>query len=192
MKKIAIILMIILFCLPIRSDETEIGRIDAAITYLLRVGLPRHKIYPWKKHPLLRKPEIREDVSKSIYAASEAKSVPAPILIAVGFREGSFRAESVGAIGETSMFQITPNTARIAKKLDKRCDIDTVPGSAFCAASLLSHWKKKCGTWKGSIAVYATKGVQCNPNIPRVKWITKDRVGIANKLQKRFWTTPTH
>ena len=167
--------------------EDETSKIQKTIVHLLSKGLPKHKIKPWPRHPLLKDTSQLLELSSAINAASQAKDVPPALLIATGFREGSFKPGSEGDLGELSMFQMMPATAREAQLLEPRCTLDTVEGSAMCSATWLRHWADKCGNWRGSLAIYAT-GKSCNPkHNERVEWLTADRLGIAKKLHKRFW-----
>ncbi len=168
--------------------EVELGvskTIDT-ITFILKKGLPKHRIYPWIKHPLLRKPKDMHRTAKAIYDAATLKKIPVPILIAIGFREGSFRPGSIGKIGELSMFQMVPSTAKAAQELEPLCTLDTLEGSAICSATWLGHWREKCGSWEGSFSKYAT-GKTCKPVNDRVEWMANDRVGITKKLTAKFW-----
>lgn len=190
MQKIIILVLILLVVLCLgatKQEPTEVDRIDRAIHFILSKGLPKHKIFPHPRHKVVKDPELRLQIALAIQRASEAKKVPAPLLIATGFREGSFKASSVGKLGEKSMFQMMGRTARLAQKLDSRCALDTVEGSAMCSATWLKHWYKKCGDWQGSLTLYATGGPTCKPQSSHVEWLTRDRLGIARKISRKFW-----
>jgi len=169
-------------------EEVEIEKVNETIIHILTKGLPKHRIRPWLKHPLLKRPKDMRRISRAIYEAAKLKDVPIPVLITIGFREGSFRPGSKGGIGELSMFQMTKGTAREAKKLEPLCDLSTIEGAAICSATWLGHWKERCGDWHGSFSVYAT-GKTCKPVNDRVEWLAGDRVGITKKLTTKFWTT---
>jgi hypothetical protein len=177
---------------PEPAPETEqkkdegVLRTIRTVTHILKEGLPKFRIFPWKRHPLLKNTKEMYTTSKAIYGAAKMKGTPTPILIVMGFREGSFRPGSKGKIGEESMFQMVPSTAKLVKKIEPLCDLSTVEGSAICASTWLRHWKDECGDWKGSIAKYAT-GKTCEPVNDRVKWLVKDRLGIAKTLNDKFW-----
>jgi hypothetical protein len=106
--------------------------------------------------------------------------VPVWFLVAVAYREGSFRRAPVGKIGELSTFQITPRTARAF-----RCDMTTTEGAADCSARIIRHWWDRCGTLGGGFMRYATGRAICSPDTEHLLWMRWDRLGIAEILRKR-------
>lgn len=168
------------------SRETiTVDHVDKAIVHIFLKGFPRHKIYPYLYHPLIKKPSLRRQIADVIHRAATEKNVDPLLLLVTGFREGSLDPESEdGDIGEESMFQMMPKTAKAAHRLEPRCTLDTVEGSAFCCATWLSHWNKKCKSWRGSMAIYATGKTCSYVYSSRVRWLTWDRLTIADKLKK--------
>ncbi len=182
-------LMLILACGVIHADDRyrRTKQIDRAIAVLISRGIAEHKIRPRPNHRLLRSEDLRWELATAIEDAThEYPSVSPYLLIAIGFREGSFNNASVGGIGERSTFQMTPSVIRFVRRMDSRCKPTTYRGAAYCAAVLLDHYtQNECGTIEGAMLRYAT-GYACTPQPDRKKhqWIVRDRLGIARHLEK--------
>jgi hypothetical protein len=176
-------LLILLLTLPLKA--VEVKDIDKAMIYIMAKGLISHKIHPWPNHPLLKNHGRRLELAQAINNASEKYQIPPYLMVAIAFRENSFTQTRTGAIGELSAFQMLPRIARIVRKIEPQCSLNTQKGSALCAAAWLSVWFKKCGSWEGALSIYAS-GRSCKPDTDRLKWLTKDRINIAIKLHKKF------
>jgi hypothetical protein len=157
------------------------GSVEAAVLHIVTQGLPRHQIKPNAGNQVLRDPAWRTELAAAIALAGARHGVPVWFLIAVAYREGSFRRAPVGEIGETSTFQITPRTARHFK-----CDMTTTAGQADCSAQIIRHHWDKCGTLGGGFMRYATGRRICSPDTERLLWMRWDRLGIAEALRRRF------
>jgi len=159
------------------SDKTpNAEHIDLAIEYLLTNGLPSHNIFPNLKHRLIRKPKLRAELSQAIDKYGDVYDVPKMFLVAMAFREGSFKNDTEGLLGEKSTFQV-------GKGLAKKCNLSTYDGATKCAARHLREEVSRCGSLRGSFMWYAT-GRTCKPDHKHLKWMDWDRWGIASKLQR--------
>jgi len=170
----------------IGSEPVEVERVDAAILRLLQRGLPAHDIGPWPRHPVALDATQRRELAEAVVEAGTAHGVDPYLLTAIAFREGSFLRSGIGNLGEVSTFQMVPPTARYASRLDARCSTeDGYHGSARCAAALLAHWREhRCGSLEGALSYYAS-GRTCRPDTDRLRWIVRDRFGIAQRLARR-------
>lgn len=185
MRCILIMLWVILvftkepFCEPLSLAQS----VDQAIVHVLRRGIPEHQIGPHLGHTLLSHPDQRRRLAAAIVVAAKKHQVSPWILIAVAFREGSFRGNKEGSLGERSVFQIMPATMRMIQKIEPDCSFATVEGSALCAAALLRREYNNCkGSMIGALVKYVT-GKGCVAKTGHVKWIVRDRQGIAKILE---------
>jgi hypothetical protein len=158
-------------------------RVRSGVVKLLREGVPKHGIGARPAHPLLASDVDLEVFARAVSEAAEAKDVPAFLLVAIAFREGSLVSGGVGELGEETMFQLAPGTLKLMEKTEPRCDRATVVGSAYCAATCLAAEFGRCRTWEGAVARYAT-GRTCWPSSDRAKWVVKDRLGLVRWLDK--------
>ena len=178
---VVVFLILILWGWSLFADSVSretIGpeHINRAIVHILTKGLPKHKIKPNPNHRLMKQPKIREELSTAIDVQAKVYNVPEMFLVAVAYREGSFKNDAKGLLGEASTFQV-------GKGLAKRCDLSTYNGAAECAAMHLRENVSRCGSMRGSFMWYAT-GRTCKPDHKRLKWMDWDRWTIAAKLQK--------
>jgi hypothetical protein len=162
------------------AHAAEPPDVEGAMLQIVTEGIPKHQIKPNAGSPILRDPAWRAELAAAIAAAGLAHGVPVWFLVAVAYREGSFRRAPVGKIGETSTFQITPRTARAF-----RCDMTTTGGQADCSARILRHYWDRCGTLGGGFLRYATGRSACKPRTRRLRWMEWDRLGIAEILRRR-------
>jgi len=178
---IAVFLILILwgwnlFASNVERETVTAEHVDRAIVHLLTKGLPSHKIDPHPNHRLMKQPELRKELSLAINEHADTYKVPEMFLVAVAFREGSFKNDAEGLLKERSTFQI-------GKGLAKKCDLSTYDGAAKCAARHLREEVSRCGSLRGSFMWYAT-GRTCKPDHKHLKWMDRDRWGIASKLQR--------
>lgn len=169
------------------SDPTPDGEDDirVAILRLLHEGIPSHDIGARPAHPLTRDPAALAEMSSAILEAATAYRIDPYLLVAVALREGSFSPAARGGLGERSTYQMIPATARrVVRRLkEHRCSLDTIRGATWCVAAWLAHWRDICsGSMKGALTVYAT-GKGCSSTVPRVRWLVRDRLGIAAILR---------
>jgi hypothetical protein len=165
----------------VEDPTTMVDRVEEAMLYIVTKGIPEHRIYPNKGNVIVKDKEWRRELATAIVAASRQYEIPWSFMVALSFREGSFQKKPVGKIGEQSTFQIVEDTAEAFQ-----CDMDTVAGSASCAAKILRHWQEKCGSLRGGFMRYATGRSICYPDTKRLKWLHRDRPGIADILEERF------
>lgn len=160
-------------------------QVQASIEHLVRQGLPDEGVMPWPANPVLKDPAELEEISNAIFQAASVHRIDPYLLIAIAFRESTFKSQSVGKIGERSIFQITEYTARqIQNRVDAMCSLESHLESAFCAAAWLAYWQRRCGSIEGAISIYAS-GKSCKPRTKRTEWIVQDRLAIAKALRSR-------
>jgi hypothetical protein len=161
--------------------------IERAILHVVHYGIPAHDVKPRPNHPLTKDPARMSELVSAIDEASHAYDIDRPgfFMVSIAFRENSFLPDDVGGLGERGVFQMIPAVAkRVREEMDGRCTLDTVRGSAFCAAAWLDHWRQKCGHLRGAFVVYATGQKVCKPYSEKTRWIVRDRFGIARKLRR--------
>lgn len=161
------------------SPQEELIQVDAAVLHIVQKGIPKHGIKPRPNHPIVKDTESRKELVEGIVAAGRRWNIPQTFLVAMAFREGSFQNDQVGEIGERSTFQMVDY---VIDKLG--CDVSTYAGAADCAAQWLSRKRSDCGHLKGGFVRYATGRKICRPDTERLKWMTWDRFGIAERLSK--------
>lgn len=115
--------------------------------------------------------------------AATEHSVPALLLVAMVFRESSFRTGLVGTRGEVGLMQVGEDVARFCN-----CDLTTPAGQVMCGACGLRHGIDRCGTIEGGLTAYATKGGKCDPdhsgNPRRVRRAVDRRLNLWEKLKE--------
>ncbi|MCP4678077.1 MAG: hypothetical protein GY854_21700 [Deltaproteobacteria bacterium] len=165
------------------TDTVSADDISRAIQTLLLQGIPEHNILPHPAHPMACNKELRDELATGIKTAADAYNVPPFLLVAIAFREGSFKNTAKGGIGERSTFQMLPRIAKLAAAIDSRCNLKTYEGAAFCTAIWLNNLSapKRCTSHEGALLKYAT-GYTCFPLRKKHVWIVKDRFGIAEQL----------
>lgn len=186
MLRITFFLFLFLFLLPLKaSEEIKKEKIEKAIIHIAEDGIPKFRIGFNKKNVVLRNPKERRKLSEAIYEANRKyPKVPVESLIIISFREGSFKNDVIGGIGEKSAFQIAPKMEkRIRKKLEQECSTDTYQGAALCSAALLNKCLEKCGNLEGAYIFYAT-GKYCNGRTKQQKWIGKNRAKLTKYLSE--------
>jgi hypothetical protein len=194
-RAIAWILGFSLLVWAIESHATE-AQVSAAIIHVTRDGIPRFKIVRRANHPMAKEVSpSREKLAQAIVAAAQKHNIPEMLLVAIAFRENSFLPGGVGDIGEVSVFQIVPKNERFIRRgkftwakgyKEESCDLSTVEGSALCAAALLRIHVYKCRHLTLALMLYAT-GHTCKPYTKKLRWIQRDRFGIAEYLEDRFY-----
>jgi hypothetical protein len=162
------------------STDSEVDRVEAAILHIVQKGLPSHGVEPFPGHEIARDQEMRRELAEAIVDAGPLRNIPPMLLVAMAFREGSFRNTAEGTIGERSTFQIVD---QVIDALD--CDVATYRGAADCAAVWLDLKRDECGgDLRGGFLRYATGRRVCRPYSEKTRWLVNDRFGIAEKLSK--------
>ena len=159
------------------SESILVTRVEAAMLWLVSSGIPSHNIAPNKRNPVYTDPGWRHELAVAIVAASRRWAVSPWFLVAVAFREGSFKQDARGDLEEQSTFQIMTSHG---------CDLKQVAGAADCAARLLRRYADRCGSVRAGFLRYATGRRICSPDTPHLKWMDQDRAGIARRLEQRF------
>lgn len=182
MRIFALIISVFLMFSSI-SVAYDIDVIDSAIVHIIKKGIPKFKIHPWKKHPFLNNEEERKELAQAILEAATKHNIPPMLLVAIAFREGSFHGRREGKLGEKSTFQVIRYVAKRVAQHEPACALDGHRGASLCAAALLSRYRAQCGNLKGAFVLYAT-GRTCEPDSEHLKRVVKDRFRIAEFLEK--------
>lgn len=162
--------------------------IERAILHVVQTGLPQHQIQPHPNHSITRDTAARAELTTGIEQAALEHQVDPFLMVAIAFREGSFRHDATDGKAY-STFGVHPGTAKhVRLTFEPRCTLATVRGSAFCSAGTLTWGRAKCGNMRAALSFYATKGY-CRSEKRKVRWLVKDRFGIAEKL--RLAITPS-
>jgi len=177
----------------VETYATE-AQVEAAIVHILEKGVPKHRIKPFVGHTLLRDTKQRKQLSRAITLAADRHDIPEMLLVAIAFRENSFRQAPVGDIDERSVFQIVTNTAKAVvygrfswtKYKEPECTLSTVEGAALCAAALLRIHFLRCGDLPVAVILYAT-GHTCKPYKPKLRWLQRDRINLQRHLEDTFY-----
>lgn len=166
----------------------EADAVDRAILTLLQRGARAFRIQPTPRHPMARSAEQRRTLAEAISAAAAAHAVPAMLLLAIAYREGSFRHAALGKLQERTTFQVMPRVARVLRtgRLTgtpvPTCTQADARGAAMCAAALLRYGFDRCGTWGNALILYAT-GHRCTPGTSaHLRFIQRDRLGLQQHL----------
>ena len=161
-------------------------QIEHAILHIITEGLPEYKIKPFIHNLLSMDRTPRLDLVFAIDAASIKYDVPPMLLVAMAYREGSFKMTSVGKLNERSTFQMVSYVAKhIRETIEPECDLTTYRGAALCTAAWLDHHRapQRCGSMQGAFMIYAT-GKRCTPSTAHQIWLIRDRFGIARALEE--------
>lgn len=172
------------------APESEV---EAAILHVVKDGVSKYNIRPFRYHRIVTNKKARNKLAVAITIASERYNIPRMLLVSIAFRENSFGSAKLGALGEKSAFQIVPRVARYIRKgmfpwskiSEPECSLDTTDGAALCAAAILAIHMERCGTIGGAMVLYAS-GRTCVPDNARLRWIKRDRTGMATYLEERF------
>lgn len=150
------------------------GHLEKAIVHLLTKGFERHRIKPCPNHRLMKNPGLRRELVEAVFEAASKNGLDPMLLLVIAFREGSFKNDSKGALGEESTFQIMPIKKRA-------CDLSTYIGAANCAAKLLKQNLERCKDIQGAFVLYAT-GRTCKADTSHLMWLKRDRFNLAKRL----------
>jgi len=191
-KIVSSLFMVCLLALSSASAAEE-QKIEAAIRHVIEDGIPKYRVMPNRNHSLIKSDVRMRELSTAISSASAKWSIPPMLLVAIAFRENSFKGHLVGKLGERSTFQIIPTMVRSiqhgqfpwSRIAEPECDLKTMHGAALCAAALLAIHLDRCGDLDGSLALYAT-GRTCKEDTERLKWLVGDRLGISEYLEQRY------
>jgi membrane-bound lytic murein transglycosylase MltF len=117
----------------------------------------------------------RGRLTGAISAAAEKHNLPPLLIVAVVYRESSFKTEAKGfAKGEMGLMQVHGRAAA-------GCELETVEGQIDCGASWLNQCREKCTTVSGALTAYATG--RCKAKTKRVERLVKSRIRLWKKLE---------
>jgi hypothetical protein len=158
-------------------DDTEAPTASYASAEALSAAmLPLLALAP--RHPL-RDDARRLDLATVAVEVGQARRVPPSLLLAVAFRESSWRPDRIGPAGEVGLMQVHPITVR-----HFRCRaLETARGQLDCGARVLRRAADRCGSWRQALHVYASRSQSCRAASRRIEWIGRDRMGIARRMQ---------
>jgi len=145
--------------LEARSFVREVLTVSYSIKYYLQYT-PRH--------PLVRNSELRDNMARAIVTAAREHNIPPTLLTTITYLESTFDITAKGALGEIGLTQVHGTAA-------KGCELETIKGQLDCGARWLETQYQKCGTWKGALTAYATKGM-CSTASGRVKSVINYRL----------------
>ncbi|MBW2637304.1 MAG: transglycosylase SLT domain-containing protein [Deltaproteobacteria bacterium] len=160
-----------LIALTARADDPpDTGRVDTAITYLIRLA-PNHPMGDGAR---------RHDMATAIATAAEKHGIPWDVLTAMAYRETSLQLGRVGPAGEIGPIQVHPDTAR-----HYRCDTSSPASLIDCGAFILSDLRAKCGgRLAGGLASYCSRDSNCNPKPgSKLRGAVNRRLRLARKLR---------
>ena len=165
----------------------EAGETADDIAYLLTANDRDLSLRPWPNRVLAKNKAKRDKLADIIDAAvADYPAISAEMLVATAYRESSFRPTAVGPVGERSLFQFQPATAHhVRLKLDPRCNLRTVAGSAYCAAAWLANGVEYCGSLKGAIVRYITTRGRCVASSSKVDKKADLRIALIKYLENR-------
>lgn len=159
------IFMILVFFFSAFVEASPIPKIERAIEHIMKDAPGRE---------LARKPELRRELARDIQAASEARGVPALLILAVAAKESSLKTHAKGELNEIGIMQVHGLAA-------KGCDLETQRGQIDCGARYLAKTKRKCGTWTRAFCAYASGS--CYPRTKRTAWVVKNRIRFWERLE---------
>lgn len=103
----------------------------------------------WGKHPLLKRPELKNEISQAVESASLKYQMDPYLILAVTWPESRFspgiaNLKIKGLKGELGLMQVLPKGI-----CNKECSFDTVEGQIDCGTKCLSKSIEGC---KGNIS----------------------------------------
>lgn len=124
----------------------------------------------------------RSVVSRLIGYEARKRSLPVALVVAISYRESSFRRSAIGFKGkEIGYMQVHPLTA---KSFGCR-SMDTAGGQIECGCIVLKAGLDKCVTLHGAVSYYASRRGVCKPKKNgKLDWVVNDRLRIAKRLEK--------
>jgi len=170
MKTGIITLFALLLRSPAHTTETALEATDAAVIHLLA---------PAPNRLLSRSEKARGRLVRNIVSAAEEYDVPHGVVTMTAFKEGSFRTNAVGKIGEVTTMQVHGDWLEVCKR--KRMKLRTQAGQLRCGTYWLSKTYKKCGNWNGAITKYMSG--RCVSKSQRTKKKVKERLALWETLQ---------
>lgn len=110
-----------------------------------------------------------------VVETAQTSEVPELLMTVNIFKESSFRKN---ALSENTEWYGLGQMHGVASA---NCDIDTRRGQLDCSAKWLRFCYDKCGTWRGAITAYKTRG-NCTTKDKKLKW----RVGSIIKRWMKY------
>jgi hypothetical protein len=171
------LLLGILLASPANADPS----VSEAVVSILQDGVPELGIAPNPRHPILSSPRARQEVVEAIETVGRAYPSVGPLpLVALCFLESAFLHSTRSHRGAVSAFQVMPYIAVYTRAFEPRCRLDTLKGSAFCAAAWLDRWVQKCGSLLGGHIMYLSGS--CKPRSRRIEQTAQERIDLAKAL----------
>jgi len=148
-------------------------RVEAAIWWQARIA-PRH--------PVRRRPAWRRELSGYIAEGAAVNHLPWALVTAIAYREGSFRPDQKGDLGEWGMMQVADGVKRRCKA--QGFDLMTPQGQIQCGTWWLADRRDHCGgNLQHGFAAYAS-GRVCRPDTEHLASVVWDRFNLARKYQE--------
>jgi hypothetical protein len=156
--------------------------VEGAVVTILRDGVPELGIEPNPSHPLLGSPRALKEIVEAIETAGDAYPRVGPLpLTALCFLESAFIQSTRSKAGAQSAFQMLPLIAGYTRAFEPRCRLDTLKGSAFCAAAWLDRWIGKCGSALDGHIMYLSGS--CRPRSRLILKTAQKRLHLAEYLK---------
>lgn len=98
----------------------------------------------WGKHSLLKRPELKNDISKAVKSASLKYQMDPFLILATIWKESRFDIKVIklkhkGPKGSLGLMQILPHGI-----CNKNCDLNTIEGQIDCGTKCLAQSIKYC------------------------------------------------
>lgn len=169
--------ILISLCSPARAEttaepagcETTFECVDKAIQWWVRKA-PRHPA----SDPVRRRRAVA-----ALTGAAARYDIPWELLTAMAFRESSARYGQVGLNGELGLLQVHPGTAARHK-----CDREKDTGWVYCGARVLRYHADRCGSLRGGLTAYASRGQCTSARGSRLRSAVDRRYRLAARLKE--------
>jgi soluble lytic murein transglycosylase-like protein len=154
----------VFIAVAVSASSAPADPLEAAVLRMVSVRLSHH----------LNSPEAAAAFISEVRAVSAEHDVPAALILAVSFRESSWKTTAVGGLGEVGIMQ----THGVASR---GCELLTRRGQLDCGTRVLAESLRVCGSWERALSRYATG--QCKPLTDRVRRIVADRMKLWKEIE---------
>jgi len=153
-------------CVAADVDGELVDRMQGAIAWLMRKAPAR---------PLARSEKLRLDLARDFIAGAQEYDNDPWLILAMGFRESSFRPDVIGTKDERGIMQTMDTSG---------CDMTTVRGQILCGSKYLRKARNRCGSLRRALNAYLSKGGSCSavPGGPVSRAVNR-RLRLARRMQ---------
>ena len=171
----SVILIVVLLATLAAYESVTVNDLDSAIDYLTR-GVPAN--------PMQREPDSRTEMARAILTAARETGIDPYLLVAVYYRESSFRHWVIGkAREEVGIVQIHGKPLR--KCIEDGLDMARASDQVLCGARYLKQLSDHCGSITRGLSAYASGS--CIPRTKRTQQIVVNRLRLAQELAGKPW-----